>query len=264
MNWFIRHRHSFEHRGFHSGLGQIVGMLAIVFAAVHGEYEWLKLTAPVYLLVVMCVSIYFHRLVAHGSWLANKYIEYGMLAVCTAVGSGSWLQWRVAHRPHHKYSDGPGDPHNLDRPWAFWLIRYHQPKYEWDADTLSRMQNPVFRFMHRQYWIFNISVALILALIDWHWLFYGYVLPCGLALIMGGIHNVVAHRGDGTRRFPLDLWLWMPFSCGEWLHGTHHEHPGRWNFSDKWYKPDPGAWVIMALRSVGLARTGAINKLNNI
>jgi len=44
-----------------------------------------------------------------------------------------------------------------------------------------------------------------------------------------------------------------PLIFGESWHHNHHAFPGSASFGLRWYRIDPGYWLIAALRSAGLA-----------
>lgn len=213
------------HRGHHSGLVQVVGVIAIVAAVFLGWTQWLLLSVASYLVMGLSISAGFHFLFCHNAYRTNKWIARVMLYLGTLVGAGSSLQWCTAHAAHHKYSDTDQDPHNIKSWRSAWLINYHYPKYDFRCTRLLIKQDKNWHlWFHHYYWAINALTVTVLSLVDWRIAFYGYVLPAGLLLIMGGLHNIVAHYG----KQPRDLWWMAPFSVGEWRHGFHHKHPTTW------------------------------------
>jgi stearoyl-CoA desaturase (delta-9 desaturase) len=237
-------RHLFEHRGWNSGLVQITGMVSIALAICliwSGVSPWwLALSFPVYVWNNIANSVGFHRLVGHRSFPCPEWLRRVLLVTCTLQGLGSSINWAAAHPAHHKYSDQAGDPHNIRAWWSFLLFWYHYPKYNL-RPLVRRLRDPLEGFLHRWYWAIIAGYLIALSLISFKLAFFGHVLPVTVFSILGGIHNVVSHRGDGTRRFPIDVFWYYPFSfSGEWLHGRHHLRPHEWDFSGRyWSRPDP-------------------------
>ena len=234
-----------EHRGYQSGLGQVLGLLCIVAAVLIGPTHWLWLTLVSYTVIGLSITVGFHRLFAHQAFRTSRPVEFLLLLFGTLSCSGSSVQWTIAHEMHHKYSDGPGDPHNVKDIWSAWLINYHYPKYEMEAwRRLRRMSNipKTHLWFHHHYWLINFSVFASMLLIDLDLVFYGFLLPVGTLLIMGGLHNVFAHWG----RQPRNIWWYAPISFGEWNHKRHHDEPRAARFG----LYDPGWWLIQLIRKV--------------
>ena len=62
------------------------------------------------------VTVGFHRYLTHGSFTATRPLRIGLaVAGCLAVEGGP-IGWVALHRRHHRFSDGPGDPHS---PYRF-------------------------------------------------------------------------------------------------------------------------------------------------
>ncbi len=213
------------HRGYHSGLGQVVGLVAIIVAVILGPTQWLWATLLSYMVIGLSISAGFHFKFSHNAYHTHLWIERVMLYLGTLSCSGSSLQWCTAHAAHHKYSDTDQDPHNIKSWKSAWLINYHYPKYSWKAARRLMKHDHWHLWFHKNYWLVNMLTLLALAVLDLNLAFYGYILPVGLLLIMGGLHNVVAHRGGR----PQNLWWMSPFSVGEWRHKFHHDYPAKWD-----------------------------------
>lgn len=69
-----------------------------------------------YLVAGHGVTVGFHRYLTHRSFTANRSLRIALaVAGCLAVEGGP-IGWVAAHRRHHQFSDGPGDPHS---PYRF-------------------------------------------------------------------------------------------------------------------------------------------------
>ncbi|GAB3986919.1 acyl-CoA desaturase [Actinoallomurus acanthiterrae] len=99
----------------------VVPLLAVV-AAVPFAWGWglgwsdVAITAVMYTISGMGVTVGYHRLFTHKSFKAKR----GLRIVLALAGSlsieMSVIDWVATHRRHHKYSDKEGDPHS---PWRF-------------------------------------------------------------------------------------------------------------------------------------------------
>lgn len=252
----LRRIKTLEHKGWQAGIGQVIGVVSILttiilFFLTQTTTNWLYLTLAIYCAIAMSITVGYHRLFAHQSFTVKKSFKWleKLMGIFGIISwSGSTLQWCVAHNAHHKYSDTDKDPHNVKNLKSAWLINYVYPKYNFKV-AKHLLKDKFHLFLHNYYWGINLLIFLCLLAIDWKLAFFGYILPAGLVIIMGGVHNVVAHWGNGIKKYPLNIWWYAPFSFGEWLHKNHHDFPGRWNFSTKWYEPDLGALFIKMIKS---------------
>ncbi|HUY07615.1 MAG TPA: acyl-CoA desaturase [Acidimicrobiales bacterium] len=58
------------------------------------------------------VTIGFHRLLTHRSFVAKRWLRIGLAIAGSFAVQGSATSWVALHRRHHVYSDRPGDPHS--------------------------------------------------------------------------------------------------------------------------------------------------------
>lgn len=58
------------------------------------------------------VTVGFHRLLTHRSFVANRWLRIGLAIAGSFAVQGSATSWVALHRRHHVYSDRLGDPHS--------------------------------------------------------------------------------------------------------------------------------------------------------
>jgi stearoyl-CoA desaturase (delta-9 desaturase) len=61
------------------------------------------------------ISIGYHRLFAHKSFVAHRPLKLALLAAGSMAFEGGPIGWVADHRRHHVFSDQPGDPHSPHR-----------------------------------------------------------------------------------------------------------------------------------------------------
>lgn len=99
----------------------IVPFLALI-AAVPVMWGWgltwhdVVITAIMYPIGGLGVTIGFHRYFTHGSFKAKRPLRIALAIAGSLAMQGDVIQWVADHRRHHKYSDREGDPHS---PWRF-------------------------------------------------------------------------------------------------------------------------------------------------
>jgi fatty-acid desaturase len=192
----------------------------------------------------------FHRLFCHQSYEAPRWVHavFGVLGV--ALMYGSPVNWAVVHTAHHRYADTDKDPHDLSLRTLLLRSYKKTPLSRWDLKRLLREGAGLHRFLHFRYVLVAATVwAAIFAASPT--VFLNVFLPgVGLVHLAARLHTVTSHGLLFKHHRPLNLW-WMEFILpvgGDWIHETHHDHPGRWDNRAKWWHPDPGALLIRLIK----------------
>jgi stearoyl-CoA desaturase (delta-9 desaturase) len=227
-------------------------VLAIVIFWNHG-IGWLDLGLAVgmYLFTGVGLSLGFHRLFSHRSFVPARWLKVTLAIAGTMGIEGSVTSWVSQHRRHHAYTDQPGDPHT-PRPtgpgfghqlrglWhahAGWLFVHNEVNAErWSSDL---QEDPDIAFVSRTVILWTVLSFLIPTLIGWAVI--GTLWGAVLAGLWGGVvrvallHHVtwgtnsLCHTfgkqpyGDkdrSTNFAPLAL-----LSFGDSWHNAHHAFP---------------------------------------
>ena len=244
----------------------------------------LGILAVMYVLTGLGVTVGFHRLLTHRSFLVPKPLEYTFAILGSMAVQGPVMSWVADHRKHHAHADEEGDPHSphvghgdgfsgvmrgLWHAHTGWLFstqgRASARQYAKDL-----YEDRGMRTINRQFPLIVVLSLVIPALAGWAitgtWMgaLTGYLWG-GLVRIFMVHHitwsvNSVCHF-LGTRRFETDdhstnvAWLSLP-SFGESWHHNHHAFPRSANHGLRRWETllDPSALVIGGLEKVGLAR----------
>ncbi|KAL6074631.1 Acyl-CoA desaturase [Balamuthia mandrillaris] len=212
------------------------------------------------------ITMGYHRLFSHRSFSAHPIVKYILLFFATGCFQMSCLDWANDHRAHHRYTDTPKDPYNINNGFWYahmgWLLRHR--KVESKSDISDLRADPVLRFQHK--WFLPLAVL------------QGYVLPTVIAGLFWGdwwggffiagifsrviilqstfcVNSVAHYWGDFTyadQRSPKDSWLVGLLTFGEGYHNFHHEFPYDYRNGAHWKAFDPTKWIIWALSFVGL------------
>ena len=85
-----------------------------VWRAFRGPFPWMPLALMVAFMVVVGhgVTIGFHRLLSHRSFVAARPLKIVLAVLGSLAFQGSLLAWVAEHRRHHRFADRPGDPHS--------------------------------------------------------------------------------------------------------------------------------------------------------
>ncbi|MDB5796586.1 MAG: acyl-CoA desaturase [Paucimonas sp.] len=235
-----------------------------------------------HLLGMVGLEVGYHRYFAHRSFKAGRGLTLllGILGSMSFQGGVVW--WVATHRRHHSHTDREGDPHSphagfapgfLGRLRGFfhahvgWMFdpRCLKPP-QWEAWAQDMFRDPLLLALHLNYWKWGLLGLALPALLGglWHMTWEGAL--SGLA--WGGLlrvfscnqlmyaTNSVCHS-FGSRMFPRadgsrNVLLLAPVSIGLSLHNNHHAVPANARLDFRWWQPDPGGWLILALAKIKL------------
>ena len=236
----------------------------------------LALFAVMYVLTAFGVTVGFHRMLTHRSFITSKPVEYLFAILGSMSVQGPVIAWVADHRKHHAHADEEGDPHSphlgdgsglrglLHAHMGWLLIDQGQArKRKYAADLL---EDPGMRRISRA---FPLIVLLGLALpAAAGYLITGKATGALTGLLWGGfvriffIHHVTWSINSvchffGRRRFDIEdhstnvWWLALP-SMGEAWHHNHHAFPRSAEHGLGRFELDPSAWLIRAMEKLGL------------
>ena len=92
----------------------LLGLLLAVYLAVTrgiGALE-IGIFLTAYILVLMGLTVGFHRHFAHRSFETGTAMRVVLAALGSMAGQGPLIWWVATHRRHHRLSDQDGDPHS--------------------------------------------------------------------------------------------------------------------------------------------------------
>lgn len=240
----------FRHRSWMSTAAYWLGILALLSLPFRGE-NLATATACIaflYLVGSITISVGYHRLFCHNSFKTCEWVRHAFAFSGVLFMYSSPLQWAVTHATHHKRSDTPLDPHPRPLSAQAMLLKGYRdvPLNTWKARGMLRC-GPMHAVVDRYYVaIWMVMATLMLAVSPWFFL-DAYLPALGLAHFVGALHNTFSHYNGAPR----NLWLleYLIPSSGEWLHKTHHNHPGRASFRTRWWHLDMGAVFIQLIKT---------------
>ena len=197
------------------------------------------------------ITIGFHRLFTHGSFVANRPLRITLAILGSMALQGPVIRWVADHRKHHAYADAEGDPHS---PWRYgesvggllrgfvhahigWLFDREQASTRRWAPDLVADKDMIW--IHRAFPFIALYSLALPALI-------GGLATMSLAgalsgLIWGGfiriflvhhttwsvnsICHILGERPFETRDKATNFWPLAILSMGESWHNLHHADP---------------------------------------
>ncbi|AEG91557.1 acyl-CoA desaturase [Ramlibacter tataouinensis] len=277
-------------KNFYAGLTVTVPTLFTAYAVFLAFREGVSgldiaMCLVMYLLTLMGITVGFHRLLAHRSFVADRWVKIVFAVFGTWAAQAPVIHWVANHRRHHATSDQPGDPHS---PHLSGSTLSGRIKGLWHAHIGSMfapevtnyatfgpdlLRDPDIRWLNNNYlWVVLSGLALPAAiggLVTQSWWGAWTALVWGGFVRMFVVHHAIwaitsiAHTvgrrvyesGDHARNFALLALV----TGGEGWHSTHHAFPRTAIFSTAPWQIDIGGIFIWALEKMGAARE--VNRL---
>jgi len=185
------------------------------------------------------VAVVLHRYVSHKAFDERKGFKPILLWLGCLSLQGSPLGWAAIHRgSHHRYSDTEKDAHSPSKgkfyAWHLWLHdwdKYFNPKY-----ALDLIKDPMHMWFAKNYVKIIVITYIIVALIDWQLLFWGFMVPAVISLYQESNINVFCHTNgygyrnfetrDNSRNVPMLAWI----TWGQGWHNNHHQKAYAYDF----------------------------------
>jgi sn-1 stearoyl-lipid 9-desaturase len=185
------------------------------------------------------VAVVLHRYVSHRAFVERPGLKPVLLWISCLSLQGSPLGWAAVHRgSHHRYTDTEKDAHTPLKgvwySWHMWLHdwdRYFNPKYAVDL-----IRDPMHIFFAKHYVTIILITYLVVGLLSWQVLLWGFMVPAAISLYMESNINVFCHsKNIGYRNFetkdhsqnvPLLAWV----TWGQGWHNNHHAQSSSYDF----------------------------------
>ncbi|MCD6055305.1 MAG: fatty acid desaturase, family 1 [Gammaproteobacteria bacterium] len=249
-----------------------VPLLAIagtIWLCLFSSISWQTWTLAGVLLVCGGLSITagYHRLFAHRTYQAAWPVQLFFALFGASAFEGSVLEWSTDHRNHHRYTDTPRDPYNINQGFWYahigWIFTLDESKRDF-TNVADLQANPLLRMQHRYYTGFAFTMGLILPTVIaacWGEALAGFI-------VAGLLRLTILHHGTfcinslchtmGSRRYSKtssarDNWLSAFVTFGEGYHNYHHQFPRDYRNGVRFYHFDPSKWTIYLLARLKLA-----------
>jgi stearoyl-CoA desaturase (delta-9 desaturase) len=236
------------------------------------------------------ISTGYHRLLAHRSFRTSETVRALLAIAGSMAGQGGVVSWVAMHRRHHECADKEGDFHSPNlhggglrgvvkgfvHAHFTWMAAHAYPNVAHYAPDLLKSRPLVW--ISRHYYPLAFAGFVLPALAgaaitqSWAGLLSGF-------LWGGMVRMFVLEQGIWSLNSFCHLWGsrdfrtpdhsrnigWMaPLIFGESWHHNHHAFPGSASFALRWYRIDPGYWLILLLERVGLAHDVKVPRRDQI
>ena len=257
----------------------VVPFLALLYAVrqlwnqeVNGQD--LVLCFALYAMTAIGITVGFHRLVTHRSFVAAWPVRGLLLLLGSMAVEGPVVYWVSTHLEHHARSDREGDPHSpRDGFWhahVGWMLGAYTSKPEIYGRHLRH--DRLVQFMSRTFFSWVVLSLAVPSLLDgwlslgspggfgtgfWHGFLWGGLVRICLAHHVTWSVNSICHTFGqrpfaATRDTSRNNVVVGLLAFGEGWHNNHHAFPSAAFHGFTWWQVDMSAYLIRLLRLLGL------------
>jgi len=251
---------------------------AACLAVVVVGFSWtaLAVCAGLFLLRMLAITAVYHRLLAHRSYQAPRWLVFVGAFIANTSGQRGPLWWAAHHRLHHRNSDEASDVHS---PVKHGFVRSHMLWFMTPGSFRTRLEMIPDFAKHRELMFldrFDTIAPVVLGLAGygtgwaletwapslgtngWQLLIWGFCVSTVLCAHATFTVNSLAHtwgsRAFATSDHSRNNWLLALITCGEGWHNNHHRYPMAAAQGFTWWQYDPTMWLLRGLSVVGLVR----------
>ncbi len=213
-------------------------------------------------------SVGMHRRLIHNSFECPLWLEYVLVELGTLVGMAGPIGMMRQHDIRDWAQRQPECHDFLCHRRSFWHDAFWQlhcdlqltcgPEFRPEPRVAN---DRVYDWMERTWMWHQLPLALILfAFGGWSWVIWGVAARVSVCVTGHWLIGHFAHR-QGPQSFIVrgasvqgfDVPIAALLSMGESWHNNHHAYPGSARLGLMPDQPDPGWWLILTLRRLGLA-----------
>lgn len=222
----------------------------------------LVLLATMYTLIILGVTLGYHRMLAHRSFRCHPIIKCILLVLGSMSLQGYAIEWAATHVKHHALADREGDPHSplegFFHAHIGWIFGYGQNNPDPHLYCRHLLKDPLVIFISRTYplWVV-LGLAIPLVIGGWTGFLWGGLVRIFLVHHATFSVNSVCHT-FGKREYPTkdqsrNEWIVGLLTFGEGWHNNHHAFPRSAFHGLHWWQFDLSGYIIRALERLGLA-----------
>jgi stearoyl-CoA desaturase (Delta-9 desaturase) len=248
-------------------LAALVGVPAFAYFY---DYTWIDWTmfALLYVVTGLGITVGYHRLISHRSFVCPNWIKAGILVVGGWALQNSALKWAGDHLRHHAHCDDEADPYNAQRGfwyshcgWIFLKDPSSNTKY------VARLQQDRVVVWQDRFYVpivlSGLALPFLVGLLTNGWMGgVGCFLLAGVGRTFWVLNstfciNSICHlwgsQPHGQSNSSRNSWWVSFFTFGEGFHNYHHTYPSDYRNGPRWYNFDPSKWLIFSLFVLGFA-----------
>ena len=196
------------------------------------------------------VSMMLHRYYSHKSFDFKYPIVKWLFTWFSIVsGRGSMIGWVYIHRLHHTFSDTETDPHySVNGLKEILFPSYDKFIKKVNLRLVKDMLSKENIFIDKHYLLLLFVWVILLGLVGIEFLYFAWILPVSVTHLTFNTFLYSGHklgyRNYQTRDNSKNSYLYALLLWGEGWHNNHHNNPGKWKLTEKWWELDVVGQVI--------------------
>ena len=225
------------------------------------SWKGFALAIALYYVRMFGVTAGYHRYFSHRAYRTSRAFQFVLACLAQSSSQKGVLWWAAHHREHHKYSDGPLDPHSF-REDGFWYshVGWILSKNT-EATDLKRVGDLArfgeLRWLNKYFLVPPAVLAVGLWLAGgWPALIWGFFVSTVLLWHGTFSINSLAHWWGRRRYVTTDdsknSLLLALITMGEGWHNNHHYYSRSTRQGFFWWEIDLSFYVLKVLSLVGL------------
>lgn len=240
--------------------------LGALFAPFSFSWSGLLMGLLLYAITAMGITLGYHRLLTHRSFVAPVWLQYLMVTCAALSAQAGPAVWVAIHRHHHAHSDKDDDPHDASQGfwWSHlgWMLKLTPRRLDddWTARRASDiLSDPYYRFLDRHFFHLSLFVMWVLFQVGgWSWLLWAGFFRVAAVFHATWLVNSAAHcygyRSYRTGDRSTNCWWVALLTFGEGWHNNHHAFPRSARHGLRWWEFDLSWVVLRGLEKLGLIR----------
>lgn len=195
-----------------------------------------------------------HRYFSHRNFKTGNIRQWIMYLSSLTTGINP-IQYAIAHRHHHLYSDTNNDIHSIHRK-RFDILNPLTHHVDIENIKVTRViEHLTQKKINRFWWVLFIVYCVLFSITNWQWGIYFALAGVGwnyahMILLRVWLTHVKlpgSYRNiDTVDKSWNNKWIQM-LDLGEGLHNNHHAFPNRYNQAIEQNEFDPAGWLVKRL-----------------
>lgn len=230
----------------------------------------------------MGITAGYHRLLAHRSFKANRFVQFIFALAGSLAVQGGPIWWVAHHRSHHRDTDTEEDihspvTHGMWKAHMGWMMT-DEAFNENGANSRDLHKFPELKFLQRYYvWLILLEMISMFALGSWMaWAFpesgtsgmqmlvWGFFISTVFTWHVTFMVNSVCHRWGAQPYDTKDASTNNVFigvlGFGEGWHNNHHFYPNSARHGLRWWQVDVTWYLIRTLQAIGVVSEAKLPK----
>lgn len=249
-----------------------LSVLAVFFVGVSPAA--VGVAALLYFVRMFAITGWYHRYFSHRTFKTGRTMQFIFAFIGNAAVQRGALHWAAHHRDHHRFSDGPEDPHSPRRQ-GFWTShmlwfgkKIHSSAQSRRCKDFARF--PELMFLDRFDFVAPVCLAVSTLLLG---MLLRRAAPGlhtdGMQMLVWGfcVSTVALYHGTfsinslghlvGRRRYPTgddsrNSLLLALITLGEGWHNNHHHYANTVRQGFRWWEIDVSFYLLWGFSKLGL------------